>query len=191
MRFYSTYLILPLAALLNASPTSVESPAPEGYDLKLVLEGTGEDAVWRLRDEDIPTYVDTSEEAANFTLTPRDSPAPRGTLDARNKRPWQVNCHDNNQAEAAQCRILMDSIRYSRSPLPRSPRHIAYGGCYISWSAVVNKEQSALYSGALDTLAFCQNGHNGGQPTVSGVAWEYLEVEVTQCLSNRPNGCTY
>ena len=176
------YILLPLAALINAAPTANE-PSVESYDLKLVLEGTGEDAVWRLRDEDIPAHVNTTIDTSFDT----SNVSPNHSLARR----WTVNCFNSNKAEAKQCRILADSIRYSRSPIPNSPRHIVYGGCYISWSKVVKKDQSAFYSGASDTLSACINGSNGGgQPLVSGVARNYLENGVTQCLSNRAKGCT-
>ncbi|KAF2130574.1 hypothetical protein P153DRAFT_430747 [Dothidotthia symphoricarpi CBS 119687] len=181
MRFIHT--ILPLAALISAAPTSTEPTIPS-HDLKLVLEGTGEDAVWRLLDANIPAHVDTSPGTTTSALARRSASL---TLDKR----WEIQCHDSNKAEATQCRVLADSVRNSRSPIPRSPRQIVYGNCYISWSAVVNKDQSSLYYAAADTTDQCRNGVNGnGEPLVSGVAKGYLEVGVAQCLSNRGTGCT-
>ncbi|KAL1848160.1 hypothetical protein VTK73DRAFT_10175 [Phialemonium thermophilum] len=184
-------LILVLSGLITSSiasaipspvdPKSSVMKAPTPYDLTLVLEGTGDDAVWRLTDENVPPHV--WERVKNSTDV--DAPANPGLA----KR-WSYQCSTSHLAPASDCAILIDSIQYSTAPIPESPRDIVYANCYISWSAVVSGPQLALWPGGLDLYYFCSY-YSGGTRFVSGVTRDYLALNVAQCLSNRHNGCSY
>jgi hypothetical protein len=183
MKTFAVILALAASTALGAAvptPAKGSIPEPQAHNLTLVL-GTDDfgEPVWRLLDENIPAHV--QRRAASGEA----SPQPQGLA----KR--AAECHGNNRAYSDDCRTLANSIQYSSSPVPNSPRHIAYATCYISWSRVFSGEQSRFWAGAIDTLHDCTGGRAGDDHNyVSGVIRGYLPNGAAQCLSNRATGCS-
>jgi hypothetical protein len=184
MKSFAVILALAASTALGAA---LPAPAePQAHELKLVLDKdeSGE-AVWRLLDENIPAHV-AQRRALGDADTSAPQPRDSGLLTKR-----AAECHNSNRAYTDDCRTLAESIQYSKSPVPNSPRHIAYATCYISWSKVFQGDQSRFWAGAYDTIYFCNGGNPGDtHNSVSGVIRGYLPNGAAQCLSNRAKGCS-
>ncbi|KAJ4287861.1 hypothetical protein N0V88_007572 [Collariella sp. IMI 366227] len=182
MKSFAAILALAASTVLGAAVIE-RSAEPAPHNLTLILDSDNEgNAVWRLTEENIPVHVkrrslDNSLDARSEGLDKRGSP----------------ECHTNNRAYSDDCRILINSIQYSNSPVPNSPRNIVYATCYISWSKVFSGVQSSFWPGAYDLLGACLTGqipeledHN----YVSGVIRDYLPNGAAECLSGRATGCS-
>ena len=185
MKSFAVILALVASTALGAAlPSAAE---PQAHELKLVLDTdeSGE-AVWRLLDENIPAHVAQRRALGADAPAPQSQPRDSGLLTKRG-----AECHNSNRAYSDDCRTLANSIQYSSSPVPNSPRNIAYATCYISWSKVFQGEQSRFWAGAVDTLHDCTGGNPGDtHNSVSGVIRGYLPNGAAQCLSNRATGCS-
>ncbi|KAJ7065701.1 hypothetical protein C8F01DRAFT_1351701 [Mycena amicta] len=102
-----------------------------------------------------------------------------------------VACSTIAIASTPICSQLVNSLNTGTS-IANSPRSICLGQsnnqCCVSWSqAVGTMPESDLFNAARDTFGQCWNADFG-----SGLARNVLlnGVCVTQCLSNRPNGCS-
>ncbi|KAJ7138826.1 hypothetical protein C8R46DRAFT_1136311 [Mycena filopes] len=95
-------------------------------------------------------------------------------------------------ATASICQQLVNNLNGNGNTIGNSPRSICLGQggnqCCVSWSAPAgNIQEGVLFNAANDVLGACTRGGK-----VSGLARD-VELSgtcVTQCLSNRPNGCT-
>ncbi|KAK2594578.1 hypothetical protein QQS21_007708 [Conoideocrella luteorostrata] len=105
-----------------------------------------------------------------------------------------VTCSGSHQGSASTCAQLIVSIVGPRAqtPIPASPRSFCLSGsggnCCVSWSQVVN---NAVY-GDLVSAAKAVNNQCQSNGKVSGLARDVLvgSTCTTQCLSDRPNGCS-
>ncbi|KAH7635554.1 hypothetical protein SMAC4_13726 [Sordaria macrospora] len=99
-------------------------------------------------------------------------------------------CSGSHRAYAPVCNNLINSL--SGQSIPQSPRSVclSQGGdqCCISWANVVRDAQFYyLQNAARKVLNGCVSGN-----WVSGLTRDTLigNTCTTQCLSNRPNGCS-
>ncbi len=184
MKSYAIILALAASAAFGAA---IDKRSDLAHNLTLVLDvdDTGTNPVWRLLDENIPAHARRRASDAN--------PLPSGPMPVHDLQRRAPECHRSNPARNEDCRTLWNSIQYSTSPVPNSPRNIVYATCYISWSKVFTGEQSRFWAGAVDTAASCgfyqpvgENGYNA----VSGVIRGYLPNGAAQCLSGRATGCS-
>ncbi|KAJ7615832.1 hypothetical protein FB45DRAFT_757343 [Roridomyces roridus] len=104
-----------------------------------------------------------------------------------------VNCNLKFAANRVACQQLVNSITANPNHvLPPSPRFICLSlngdQCCVSWADNVQ----GLTQGALLPVAQAQLECEPGNPVLSSFASDVdLNGEcTTQCLSNRPNGCT-
>ncbi|KAK1763901.1 hypothetical protein QBC33DRAFT_622604 [Phialemonium atrogriseum] len=115
-------------------------------------------------------------------------------LEARACGSVAVSCFGSNLADATNCANLISALR--RDPfrqLSQSPRAVCLGQgggeCCVSWSkAVSGLEQGDLLNGANFVLQDCLKSGN----RVSGLT-RNVQLQsscVTECLSNRPDGCS-
>ncbi|KAJ7065702.1 hypothetical protein C8F01DRAFT_1351704 [Mycena amicta] len=102
-----------------------------------------------------------------------------------------VTCSTSHVASSNICSQLVSGLDTSVA-IGNSPRSICLGQsnnqCCVSWSqAVGTMPESDLFNAARDTFNQCWNTAFG-----SGLARNVLlnGFCVTQCLSNRPNGCS-
>ncbi|KAH6855936.1 hypothetical protein B0I37DRAFT_351058 [Chaetomium sp. MPI-CAGE-AT-0009] len=187
MKSFAAILALAASTALGAALPSAASGSiaePQAHNLTLVLDKdeSGE-PIWRLLDENLPAHVIAQRSAGGGNTSPAE---PHNGLSKRG-----AECHNSNRAYSDDCRTLANSIQYSTSPVPNSPRHIAYATCYISWSRVFEGEQSRFWAGAIDTIHDCTGGNPGDtHNSVSGVIRGYLPNGAAQCLSNRAKGCS-
>lgn len=107
-----------LASVHGATAPAASQSDIEKYNLTLILEGSGADAVWRLTDENVPAHALLSRDTAAV------DPMPLG------KR-WDRECHTSHGAPSDDCRTLTNSIHYSNAGIPKEPRNIVYHNCYI------------------------------------------------------------
>ncbi|KAJ7456537.1 hypothetical protein FB451DRAFT_1143166 [Mycena latifolia] len=137
-----------------------------------------------------------------YTLTywsdaPKTSPA--DALAARAPVPCSgsndVTCFNSNKAQSSICNQLINSLSSnSGTVIGASPRSICLGQggneCCVSWSAAVgNMPQGDLYNAAKKVYSTCLSSSS---TTISGLA-RNVNLNggcVTECLSNRPNGCS-
>ncbi|KAJ6570895.1 hypothetical protein DFH09DRAFT_1277509 [Mycena vulgaris] len=120
---------------------------------------------------------------------------PPGTVVATSFVPRQcgsndVTCSGSNLASTGICRQLVDNLNVGDN-VADSPRAICLGQggdqCCVSWNrAVGNMPRALLYNAAKKILDTCFSVTFG-----SGLARNVnLNGQcVTECLSNRPNGC--
>ena len=168
-----------LSILLALAVPALGAVLDNTYELKLILEGDGEDAVLRLTDENIPAHVSLDSETA---ISGRDATlAPRANI-------WCDPTH-RNLAPRYDCRVLADSIRYSLNVISAgSTRHITYNSCYFSWSGDFNGHMKDLYSPSLGVVNGCP-WTEGSTTYCSGTAEGYLPNSVGICVSNRASPC--
>jgi hypothetical protein len=180
MKSFAIVLGLVASTVLGAAVPAPATPQPHNLTLVLDTDDAGE-AIWRLLDENIPAHVKRDGAHARAV-----SPAEPQGLGKRG-----AECYSSHRAYSDDCRILDQSIQFSTSPVPNSPRNIVYATCYISWSKVFTGEQSRFWAGAYDTIADCTGGSAGDTHNmVSGIVRGYLPNGAAQCLSNRATGCS-
>ncbi|KAJ7138825.1 hypothetical protein C8R46DRAFT_968979 [Mycena filopes] len=104
-----------------------------------------------------------------------------------------VQCSaDSTVATASICQQLVNSLNGNGNTIANSPRSVCLGQsgnqCCVSWSAPAGNIPAAdLFNAANDVLGACTRSGK-----VSGLARD-VQLSgacVTQCLSNRPDGCT-
>lgn len=102
-----------------------------------------------------------------------------------------VTCSGSNLASTNICSQLVNSLNTGIS-IGNSPRSICLGQsnnqCCVSWSgAVGTMPESNLVNAANKIFATCWSPTNG-----SGLARNVIlnNICVTECLSNRPDGCS-
>lgn len=170
--------IFTISTLLAASALGLatpRSPAVEGYSLNLTLVDSPEGQYWLLTDENLPAATPSSAAiATSAKLAGRQAPTPQ--------------CYPSNLANRWHCSDLLGFLQYDGTSLPGSPRDIRYETCYVSWSkAVSGARRYHLFAAGYETLGWCQGDRISGlrrQVTLGST------TGVTQCLSNRPNGCS-
>jgi hypothetical protein len=103
----------------------------------------------------------------------------------------QVICHDSNQVFDSYCYDVLSALQsQSNQQVPVSPRSFCVNGCCVSWA---NDANGLLYGdlipAAESVLANCVQSDSG---YVSGLTRDTLLAGTctTQCLSDRPQGCT-
>ncbi len=103
-----------------------------------------------------------------------------------------ITCSTNHATYRPVCVSLM-SVLNNNVRLPDSPRSVclSVGGsqCCISWSQPAVVEEKNLLSSAQRVLAFCLPGDTVLSGQEKGVALGLDGTCVTQCMSNRPDGC--
>ncbi|KAJ7456519.1 hypothetical protein FB451DRAFT_607293 [Mycena latifolia] len=122
--------------------------------------------------------------------------SPANALDARAPVPCSgtndVTCSGSHKADSGICNQLVNSLNSnSGTVIGDSPRSICLGQsgnqCCVSWSAAVGSmPQGDLFSAAKKVFSTCFGS------TISGLA-RNVNLNggcVTECLSNRPTGCS-
>jgi hypothetical protein len=142
-----------------------------------------------------------TEQTANGTLTfwgvadgaTSKPPSAFADLEKRQCGSNDVICSGDHTAGVTSCEdLLADLQAHPGTPVNESPRSICRTTvneqCCVSWAnPVPGLVEFNLVSAASKILNFC-----GVNPRVSGLARNVNlnGVCTTQCLSNRPNGCT-
>ncbi len=103
----------------------------------------------------------------------------------------RVSCFNSNKPALNTCRDLVNNVRGSSQVLSNSPRSICLTRsgqqCCISWSKDIGRvRESDLHSAASKTMNQCIPEGLSGKATDVNINNQCL----TQCLSNRPNGCS-
>jgi hypothetical protein len=168
------YVVVGYAVVL---PPDQPSPARRG--LTLVLEGTGVEQAWVLKEENFP---------AGLSRTELILPPTHGSNSSLLARADPPDCdYINNRAPRTDCIPLLNALFQDFGPLPQSPRSIRYNNCYVSWRAPASGYRVFLWPNALNTFNACNlNDHVSGLQ--GNVVINGANV-IRQCLSSRPNHC--
>jgi len=167
------------AGLKVFSVTEVEIDAPAA-DVAALSSSASEDTVpldgiltWYTSDDD-----DESTPAESLDISKRCGSN-------------QIECHTSNMALELTCGWLIDEVRNNPGTMPTSPRSTCltvrlYGTCCISWSKnAPGAAKSNFLNAATKTLDTCGDGYVSGKSKDTNIGG----VCLTQCLSNRPDGC--
>ena len=144
-------------------------------------------------------YAADGDEEANLAGLANTSPnTPGDSVLSKRCGSNQVECHSSNHAQTPVCADLINQIGNNGNTQATSPRSICmewprYGRCCVSWSVnAPGARTNYFYSAAQKTLSTCERGANG--VILSSVSGKSKDTNIggvclTQCLSNRPDGC--
>lgn len=149
--------------------------------------------------DDNLVVIHTESLGTNGTLTyygeanPSQRERSADSLEARACASRTLHCSGSHLADSNLCRVLIRSLKENSGWAGPSPRSICLsksGQCCISWATNVDEfPQGDLVSAANAVLGKCDDS------LVSAVSGLARNVKLngrctTQCLSNRPTGCT-
>ncbi|KAL1848161.1 hypothetical protein VTK73DRAFT_10176 [Phialemonium thermophilum] len=115
---------LSLLTALGKAVAVPSIPAPDSYNLTLVLGGEGDAQYWELTEENMPPGISSTE----FMFTALSNS--RRGLDKRGS----IECSDSHQSGTADCVSLINALFRDLSGIPTSPRNIRYNNCYAQFS---------------------------------------------------------
>ena len=103
----------------------------------------------------------------------------------------RIECYNSHVPPSSLCAILINDLEKAYFPLRSAPRSVCLQQgserCCVSWSKHVDGLYGdMLYNAAIDTYpCIWQQGRSGlaRDTSLNGVC-------LTQCLSNRPDGCS-
>ncbi|KAH6855937.1 hypothetical protein B0I37DRAFT_338499 [Chaetomium sp. MPI-CAGE-AT-0009] len=176
MKYLTAITTLFAAGAIGTAIPTARSDGSTGYRLNLTLVNEGKDQYWLLTDDNLPAGLP----AAPAALTSRSSAQ---GLQARDS----PVCSGNHQAPTGDCYNLLAALSNDLNEIPESPRNIRYTNCYVSWSKVAHGVRAELYNAGVDIYNTCNsNGRVSGLKRNVNIQGTTL----TQCLSDRPNGCS-
>ncbi|KAK3294181.1 uncharacterized protein B0H64DRAFT_475687 [Chaetomium fimeti] len=176
MKYLTAITTLFAAGAIGTAIPAARSGGSAGYHLNLTLVTEGKDQYWLLTDDNLPAGL----------------PATPGTLTSRSSHPGlqardTPECSGNHQAPTGDCYNLLAALSNDLNEIPESPRNIRYTNCYASWSRAASGVRAELYNAGADIYNTCNsNGRVSGLKRNVNIQGTTL----TQCLSDRPNGCS-
>ncbi|KAF2821989.1 hypothetical protein CC86DRAFT_330648 [Ophiobolus disseminans] len=160
--------LLPLSISMALSRT-IASARQGDYSLNLTLAGPVSSQYWGL-------------EEANFPLISRTSLAPAPAPSIFHIQFIDTRGDTRKRAPKLGCMALVNALAVDSSAIQRSPRHIQYKKCYVSWHTHMSGKVVSLFSYVRSIYTTCHGD--------AGVSGTYRTKEGLRiCLSNRRKYC--